>query len=112
MGTAKRIGARMTVSIGVAMLVVATVAPVSCASASAAPCTRTHVTCALILGGTTCPTPDDFVVESVKNQFIAPTHPGQDIEYVPVTTPEELWPLSGVSRLLGLALGIHESLRA
>jgi hypothetical protein len=60
---------------------------------------------ALILCGTTCPTPDDFVVESVKNQFIAPTHPGQDIEYVAVTTPEELWPFTGVARLIGLAFG-------
>ena len=33
--------------------------------------------------------PDDFYVESVKNQFIAPTHPGQTIEPVAVTTPEE-----------------------
>jgi hypothetical protein len=95
MATAKRFGARMSVSIGVALLVMATVAPVSSASASTA----------LILCGTTCPTPDDFVVESVRDQFIAPTHPGQDLEYVPVTTPEEFWPISGVFRLLGLALG-------
>ena len=44
-------------------------------------------------------------VESVKNQFIAPTHPGQDIEYVAVTTPKEFWPITGLFRLLGLALG-------
>ena len=44
---------------------------------------------ALIMGGTTVPTPDDYLVELVKNQYIAPTHPGQDIEYVAVTTPEE-----------------------
>ena len=29
------------------------------------------------------------------NQFIAPTHPGQNIDYVAVTTPEEAWPLTG-----------------
>ena len=95
MATAKRFGARMSVSIGVALLMMVTVAPVSSASASTA----------LILCGTTCPTPDDFVVESVRDQFIAPTHPGQDLEYVAVTTPEEFWPISGVFRLLGLALG-------
>ena len=44
---------------------------------------------------------------SVKNQFIAPTHPGH-IEYVKVTTPEELWPVGLVNRfvsLLGIGLG-------
>ena len=103
------VATRMTVSIGVAVLVVmATVVPVSTAvrlAASSAPCTDTHVTCALIMGGTTIPTPDDADVEAVKNQFIAPTHPGQDIEYVAVTTPEELWPVTGLFRLVGLALG-------
>ena len=75
------VATRMTVSIGVAVLVVmATVVPVSPAvrlAASSAPCTDTDVTCALIMGTTGVPTPDDFYVESVKNQFIAPTHPGQ-----------------------------------
>jgi len=56
------------------------------------------------LGGTSAPTPDDAYVDVVRNQFIAPTHPGQEIGYDAVTTPEELWPLTGVARLLGLAL--------
>jgi hypothetical protein len=60
---------------------------------------------ALIIGGTTIPTPDDAYVEIVKNRFIAPTHPGQDIEYVAVTTPAEVWPVTGFFRLLGLAFG-------
>ena len=78
------VATRMTVSIGVAVLVVvATVAPAPTVSpevrlsASSAPCTDTDVTCALIMGTTSVPTPDDAYVESVKNQFIAPTHPGQ-----------------------------------
>jgi hypothetical protein len=102
MDTAKRIGARMSLSIGVAVLVMATVTPASSASAPAAPPPDKT---ALVLCGTTCPTPDAFVVDAVKNQFIAPTHPGQDMNYVAVTTPEEFWPISGVFRLLGLALG-------
>src|SRR5258705_3769880 len=92
------VATRMTVSIGVAVLVVmATVMPASTVSpevrlsASSPPCTKTDVTCALILGTSGVPTPDDFYVESVKSQFIAPTHPGQ-IDYVKVTTPEGLWP--------------------
>src|SRR6185295_2754752 len=100
---------------GVAAVVVATVVsvPVSTVSpavrlsASSLPCTDTDVTCALILGPTSVPTPDDYYVETVRNQFIAPTHPGQ-IGYVAVTTPEELWPLTGVTRLLFLALGPPE----
>ena len=39
------------------------------------------------MGGTTIPTPDDYMVELIKNQYIEPTHPGEDIEYVAVTTP-------------------------
>ena len=39
------------------------------------------------------------------NQFIAPTHPGQTIKPVAVTTPEEGWPITGLIRLIGLALG-------
>jgi hypothetical protein len=45
------------------------------------------------------------MVETVKNQFIAPTHPGQDIDYVAVTTPGEYWPLTGLLRLIGFAVG-------
>src|SRR5262245_41395696 len=94
---------RMAVSTGVAVLVgMVTVLPVASAStavtpsASPAPCTRTDVTCALIMGFTSLPTPDDAYIDAVKNQFIAPTHPGQHIEYVAVTTPEEGWPLTGL----------------
>ncbi|MFG1935269.1 hypothetical protein ACGFK1_32175 [Mycobacterium sp. NPDC048908] len=86
----RRTTTRMTMSIGLAVLVVmAPVMPLSTASASSSdrpPPDRT----ALILGTSGVPTPDDFYVETVKHQFIAPTHPGQDINYVKVTTPEEL----------------------
>ena len=86
------VATRMTVSIGVAVLVVmATVVPVSTASASSSDAPSPDKT-ALIMGATTIPTPDEFWVESVMNQFIAPTHPDQTIKPVAVTTPEELWP--------------------
>ena len=94
---------RMTVSIGVAVLVVmATVAPVSSASSSDVPPPDKT---ALIMGASTIPTPDEFWVESVMNQFIAPTHAGQPIEPVAVTTPEEGGPLTGLARLLFSAFG-------
>ena len=60
---------------------------------------------ALILGGTTVPTPDDYLVELIKHQYIEPTHPGHDIDYIAVTTPAEVWPVTGLFRLLGRAFG-------
>jgi hypothetical protein len=99
-GIAKHIGrvGALAVAFGVG---VATCAPASAADKPRPPTT------ALMLCGTTCPTPDDYIVETVANQFIGPTHPG-DIEYVKVTTPEELWPVTGVIRLLELALAPPE----
>ncbi len=94
-------------SIGVAVLVVMTpVTPVSTASASSSDLPPPDKT-ALIMGTSGIPTPDDFYVESVKNQFIAPTHPCQNIpcqniDYFKVTTPEGLWPLAGLGRLIPL----------
>lgn len=108
-GNVRRSATRMTVSIGAAAVVVmGTVVPVTTASASSPPCTKTDATCALVLGGTSISTPDGYYIETVKNQFIAPTHPGQDIEYVAVTTPQELWPVTGAIRLLELALAPPE----
>jgi hypothetical protein len=63
----RRAATRMTVSIGAAVLVVmATVAPVSSASSSDVPPDKT----ALIMGETGIPTPNDFYVEIVRNQYI------------------------------------------
>jgi hypothetical protein len=98
----RRAATRMTVSIGAAALVVtAPVVPASASSSHVPPPDKT----ALIMGFTSLPTPDDFYIDAVKNQFIAPTHPGQTIDYVAVTTPEEGWPLTGLVRLTCAALG-------
>jgi hypothetical protein len=68
----------MTVSIGVAVLVVmATVVPVPVSTVSPPPVRLSADSTALILGGSSVPTPDNAYVETVKNHFIAPTHPGQ-----------------------------------
>ena len=71
----RRTATRMSVSIGVAVLVVATVVPVPTASASEPPPPPDRT--ALILGGTTVPTPDHVYLDAVRDHFIAPTHPGQ-----------------------------------
>ena len=102
-GNVRRTATRMSVSIGAALVVMATVVPVSSASDEPPPPDTT----ALIVCATTCPTPDDDFVDTVRNQFIAPTHPGR-IGYVEVTTPEEFWPVTGALRLLELALGPPE----
>jgi len=60
------------------------------------------------MGGGTVPTPDDYLVELIKNQYIAPTHPGQDIGYVAVSTRMEAWPITGFARLMGFLLGPQE----
>ena len=102
---------RMAVSIGVAVLVMATVVPVSTVSpavrlaASTAPCTRTDVTCALILGGTTVPTPDQAYLDAVRDHHVGPTHPDETIEYVAVTAPMTAWPITGVGRVMWLVTG-------
>lgn len=103
-GNVRRAAVRMTVSIGVAAVVVTTTAvsvPVSTVSAVELSADST----ALIVCGTTCPTPDAHFVETVMNQYVNPTHPGQTITSVAVTTPEEYWPITGLFRLVGFMVG-------
>ena len=96
------VATRMTVSICVAVLVaMATVVPASASSLDVSSRDRT----ALIMGGTSIPTWSDADVKVIMNQFIAPTHPRETIEPVAVTTPEEGWPITGLIRLIGRALG-------
>ena len=88
------VATRMAVSIGVAALVVmATVVPVP-VSPAVKLSGRADST-ALILGGTSGPTPDDAYIEIVKIQYIEPTYPGQEINYVAVTTPRSCGPSPG-----------------
>ena len=100
---------RRTVSMGAAALVVTATVLVAPTSTVSPALKLSADSTALILGRTSVPTPDDAYVEIVKNQYIEPTHPGQDINYVAVTTPQEFWPLSTLLfRLPGLLLGPRE----
>jgi hypothetical protein len=93
----------MTVPIGAAALMMATVVPVASASSSDVPPPPDKT--ALIMGGSTVPTPNAYWVEATKNQFIEPLYPDdQNINYVVVTTPEEIWPIGGIFRIVGLTL--------
>jgi hypothetical protein len=105
LGSFRRAATRLTVSIGAAVLVVMATVVLALVSTVSPTVKLSADSTALIMGGTTVPTPDDASIQIVKNHFIAPTHPGQDIDYVAVTTPEELWPLTGVLRLLVSAVG-------
>ncbi len=86
----------MTVSIGLAVLVVMATVVLALVSTVSPVVKLSADSTALIMGGTSVPTPDDAYIEIVKNRYIAPTHPGQDINYVAVTTPEEFWPVTWV----------------
>lgn len=98
MGKPRHIVIPAMVSIGVAMLVATAPAMPPAIKLSAD-------STALVLGGTTLPTPDDAYLDAVKNQFIGPTHPGKTIDYLAVTTPEEAWPVSGILRVGCVAVG-------
>ena len=52
---------------------------------------------ALIMGGGTVPTPDQYLVEMIKNQYIVPTHPGEDIDASRCRRPWRLGRLRGSS---------------
>ena len=100
MSTAKHIGriGALAVALGVGM---ATAGPAASASDGLPPDST-----ALIVCGTTCPKFDAANGEIVMNQFIKPTHPGQNFDQpIAVTTPNEAWPLTGVLRVLEFALG-------
>jgi hypothetical protein len=60
------------------------------------------------MGGGTVPKPDQYLVDVIKNQYIEPTHPGEDIECVAVAAPMEAWPITGLVRLLGTIFGPPE----
>lgn len=96
MGIARHIG----IAVGVAV-VAATLAVTPGAAADEALPDKT----ALVLCGTTCPTADAAILKATMDQFITPTHPGQTIMAVPVTAPQESWPITGLLRLIELAVG-------
>ena len=100
-----RAGARMTVSIGAAALVVAATAGPGSASTASPEVQLSADATALLVCGTTCPSWHDTDVEIIMNQFITPSHPAHAITPVAVTTPSEAWPITGIFRLLGLPLG-------
>jgi hypothetical protein len=101
----RHITLRMMVSVRTAVLVVMATLVFAVASTVSPAVKLSADSTALIMGGTAVPTPDPAYIETVKNHYIAPTHPGQDIHYVAVTTPEEFWPITGIGRLAASVVG-------
>lgn len=98
----RRNATRATTSVGAAAVVVTAI---SVPVATESPAVKLSAdTTALVLCGTTCPRWDAASVEIIMNQFITPTHPDQTIDPIAVTTPNEAWPITGLFRLLELAL--------
>ncbi|MBI3225901.1 MAG: PE-PPE domain-containing protein [Mycolicibacterium cosmeticum] len=94
---------RITVSVVTAALLVA--APdVSGAPVTVPPVVRlTADSTVLALCGATCPTWRPADLGLIMDQFVTPTHPtlpGDKVTTVAVTAPGELWPLTGLARLL------------
>ena len=101
MGTAKHIGriGALAVALGVGM---AAAVPMPASASDVPPPDST----ALIVCGTTCPKFDAANGEIIMNQFIKPTHQGQNFDQpIAVTTPNEAWPLTGVLRIFEFAIG-------
>src|SRR5262245_34358220 len=55
---------------------------------------------ALVVCGLGCPTPDAYFVDSMMNQFVTPTHPGQTLTPVGVTGPADSFPILGILRVI------------
>lgn len=104
-GGFRRTATRWTVSVSAAALVVTATGMPAREPTESPAVELSAASTALILGGTTVPTPDAYYAETVKRHFIGPTHPDRDITYIPVTTPEEAWPITGLARLLWLVTG-------
>lgn len=80
------------------MLIASTVIPASAA----------YDRTALVFGGTTVPTPDQSYLDRAQTRFVDPTHPGETIQYIPVSAPMTFWPITGAVRVVELFLGPNE----
>jgi hypothetical protein len=87
---------RIARSVGVGLLALMSVIALGLAS-TLTPAIQLLATTALIMSGTFTPTPPPAFVDMAKNQFIVPTHPFDAFDqFVPVTTPEQAWPVTGL----------------
>src|SRR6478752_6701482 len=106
MGNARFIGRVGALAVALGVGFAATIAPgAALAESDDSDTSPSPDRIALVMGGTTVPRPDDYLVEIIKNHYIEPTHPKETINPIAVTTPEEAWPITGLTRLIGLALG-------
>jgi PE-PPE domain len=101
---------RITRSFGVALLALLAAVVIGLASTVSSAIQLLAAT-ALIMTGTFTPTPSRQYIDMAMNQFIQPTRPDTYHPVVPITTPEEAWPVTGLfddtfSR--SLRIGLHD----
>ncbi len=90
---------RFAQSVGVALLALLTAVVLALAS-TVSSAVQLVATTALIMSGTFTPTPPPAFVDMARYHFIVPTHPSVNFDaFVPVTTPEEAWPVTGLRDL-------------
>ena len=68
-------------------------------------------TTALVMTGTFTPTPDQAYLDMAKNNLVVPGLGDKYGPYVPVTTPEEAWPITGLADYTldtSIRIGIRE----
>ena len=91
----QRLTVRIARSVGVAFLVLLGTIALGLAS-TVSPAVQLLAKTALIMSGTFTPDPPPAFVDMAMNNFIRPTHPTRTITPIPVDTPEQAWPVTGL----------------
>ena len=91
----QRLTVRIARSVGVAFLVLLGTIALGLAS-TVSPAVQLLAKTALIMSGTFTPDPPPAFVDMAMNNFIRPTHPDEDHHSIPVDTPEQAWPVTGL----------------
>jgi PE-PPE domain len=86
---------RITRSIGVAVVTLIAALAIGLASTISS-AVQLLVTTALVMTGTFTPTPSQQYLDMAKDQYVVPALGDNYGPYVPVTTPEEGWPITGL----------------
>lgn len=101
MGTARHIGRVGALAVALGVMAASAPASTPAVSTPVSPNVRLAAdSTALIVCGLGCPTPDAYFVDSMMNQFVTPTHPGQTLTPVGVTGPTDSFPILGILRLV------------
>lgn len=93
--TSRRTAARITRSVGIAVLTLIGAVAIGFAS-TISTALQLLATTALVMTGTFTSTPDQAYLDMAENQFVVPALGDHFDPYLPVTTPEQAWPITGL----------------